>query len=221
MDRLRVSLDLPFDPDPKRWRELLRAIEQWDPMTRSGSLHRLTDPDPPEEEPWTAAREQELITRLAAGEQFAWTMFGTEDSDLGISAQVLAAYVEIGVTVSRPRDPAARLAELLRTLEGGLFPSLAMGWARETDDDELLMQGLHRLADVPPTLFLAGPILDRLGLRSELASVATAIEVVGGLLLAIADPWNPREPEGKRRRRAVGKALGITGGHSVRLLESG
>lgn len=217
MDRMRVSLDFPFDRSPERWADLLRRIEEWDQNTRAGSLNRLTDPDPPEEEPWTPARAAEAVTRLAEGRQFTWELFGADDSELGVSLRVLRDYVEVGVTVKRPDDPSKRVAELLRVLDGELFPHLTLAWARDTEDDELLMEGLHRLANAPPLLFLAAPILDRLGVRTALTAAAPAIEIAGGLLLAIADPWK-KDAEGKKRRKAIARVLGITASSPLSLL---
>jgi hypothetical protein len=213
---MHVSLDLPFDARPERWAHLLERIQEWDDETRPRSLHRLTDPEPPEEETWTPEREAEALRRLAAPERFSWQLFGADE--IGISLSVGQSYVEVSTITRRPTDAATRVAELLRSLQGGVFPRLAMAWAYETADDELLMQGLHRLADVPPVLFLDAAILDKLGARAEFAKARQVTAIADGLLLAIADPWKKRDPEGARQRRAVARILGISPSHPVALL---
>jgi hypothetical protein len=213
---MHVSLDLPFEAEPERWAQLLQRIQGWDEETRPRSLHRLTDPDPPEEEPWTPEREAEALRRLAEGERFSWQLFGADE--VAISLSVGRSYVGVSTITRRPPEASTRVAELLRSLQGGVFPRLAMAWAYETADDELLMQGLHRLADVPPVLFLDAAILDKLGARAELAKAGPATAIADGLLLSIADPWKKKDPEGARQRKAVARILGMSPSHPLSLL---
>jgi hypothetical protein len=214
-----ISLDFVQDGSPEAWSRLLERIVASDPSRRPVLLHRLTDTGAPEEEPWTPERAREIAERLARGPELSWSLF--TDEGPWIAIRKLAAHVNLRVAVSRPaKEAAATLVSLLKTLDGGLVPRFSMAWEDDSDDDELLLEGLHRLTGAAPVLHLEKALLDRLGAEAALRSAATAsIEVPGGVVFAIADPGRRNEPDAKRRRRAAAHAIGASATTPLRLLD--
>ena len=187
---------------------MLQQIIAWQPDLAPREIERSSDADAPDRpEPWTESREDELVA-LAAGDRWrSWTLYSA-DGALIVAHE--RASTKISVVLRHP-DPCAALTDLVTRLGALYVPSLAMAFDPESKQDEdLIEQGLERLADVPPTFFVDRQTSALIGGAAALSAGAREIrEVHGGLVVCVRDVFGRPTPEDRARSKTMRQQLGL------------
>jgi hypothetical protein len=206
-----------------QWEQTLRGLLAWDPALRPTALHRRDEPGGAPDEPWSDGRWPELARRCAIGGSWSWGLENRTGSGTSLDVAGGQHQVEILIAVDRPGDDlAAAFEALLDAVRGGAEP--ALGFLYDCADPgrgEFVFQGLHRLEQVPPLLYLDAAALQTLGGRHKLsAAPCRQVDTTGGgLLLDVADPW--RTSTATRERSAeVGRVLGISAASPASFLDA-
>ncbi len=180
---MTLALELCFSPDlaESTWLRLLDAIFAWRPALAPHELKRLSDPDAPHREPWTAAHRNELAHRLATENALAWTIVCANGSLLCVLG---SRFAKLSPLVKGPAaDLADELAALVEATAVVATPHIGMAYDPDSDDRALVTE---RLVGLPPVLFLGPGTPDievahrsvaggKLIVRSEAAVAALAL----------------------------------------------
>lgn len=207
-------------PDVGAWTAVLAALWAWEPRLFPSHVDPLTDLQVEQPEPWNSGQQAVLAQRLAASDTFSWLLFREDDEETGMQVVRRRHEVELSIRVPRPDDSAAEsLLRLLAALAGSVLPVIGMAFAGGSDDAELTMQGLRKLQDVPPLLYLDEWALERVGGRERIDRLAVPTQAApGGLLLVVRpDPWQSPTARERARILAIRQQLGITHAHPLTL----
>jgi hypothetical protein len=194
-----------------QWRRTLEGLLAWDPALRPTHVHRRDDPDASPDEPWSDVRWPELARRSAQRRSWSWGLENRSGSGTSLDIGSGLHQNDVLIAIDRPAgDLAERLLELLEAVRGGAEPALGLLYDC-ADGRQFVLQGLHRLAGVPPLLYLDATAVRRLGGMEHLRQApCRRVETAdGGLLLDVADPWRPQTPEDRGAAAAVERLLGI------------
>ncbi len=190
--RLRIELDFSPGRSADRFRRALLEIVAWRRELAPRSLERSSDADAPAEpEIWTDARWDDVAMLAAGDAPRSWSLFA---SDAALVVARERASTRISIVLPRPADdPFTLLASLLGELGTRDVPALAMAFDPESRDERFILQGIERLDDVPPILFLEGRLLASVGGAERLLSAAPEARSVAGGVLVRAGQDRARE----------------------------
>jgi hypothetical protein len=225
-DEKRVlGIELRFWPDPlpeERWAGALASVLGWEPRLQPTHVDRLTDLDAQEPEPWLDSYWKELARKCASEERFAWLLSRADAERIGMSVARRGAGVEMSLAVPRPpRDLRSYFLGLLEALKGVAPLAIAALFARDSDDEEIMSQGLRGIKDLPPWLYLDARALKRIGGITRLQDApCEVVDASGGLLLVSrSSPWGEPSLEEKERVKASKRYLGIRAARPLVLTE--
>jgi hypothetical protein len=214
--RQLLGIELRFRPYPaaQTWKQTLNALLAWEPQLRPTFVDKLSDPNAEEPEPWSEALADDLAHRCATEAFTSWLLFREDDEEIRLAVSRREVEVQFSLVAPRPaKDPVQYLFELLKGLSTGARPALGMLFDAESDDAEVIMQGLRGLRTVPPLLYVDLQASNYIGgvARLRNAPCETLDAPGGGVLLVIRRSlWRQPSPEEQARIEAVAKYLGIS-----------
>lgn len=208
--RLRIELCFPLDRTPEQYRQVLQQILAWRPDLAPRELERSSDADAPDRpEPWTDARWAEVAALAAGDRPRSWSLV-SEDGALVIARE--RACTRISIVMPRPSaDPFEVLVRLVERFEPRDVPAFAMAFDPESKQDEgLIMQGLERLADVPPVFYADRRTALALGGAGKLSSGAQEVrDVHGGVAVRVRRVYGRLTADDRARGKAMRSILGL------------
>lgn len=222
-DNQHLGIELRFRPmcAPEGWARALASVISWEPRLRPIAVTRLEDPDQ-RVLPWTDALAAELSRRCAELSPTDWLL--TPGPAGAITVSVRNREVAYSLALPRPSRPLpSYLLDLIRHFHSAPSPAIAMLFdLGNTDDGNLVFQGLHSLMQAPPYLYLDAAAVSRLGGHPNVREVVC--EVIDGpqgglLLITRSDPWQSPTVDERARSSAVEHHLGMGPGAALVLAD--
>lgn len=207
-DVLCIELRFRLEFSAEQWGRTLRAIVAWEPLLAPTHVHRRDDPSASPRERWSESLQPELEHRLARRMSWSWALEHLDGAETSLELGCGLHQADVRIALDRPADdPAERLLSLVVAVAGGAEP--ALGWAYDCfgSDAELAVQGLQRLVDLPPVLYLDARAVERVGGRDRVHGAPCRVLDApgGGAVLHVRDPYSPPTD----RDRSIRDLLGI------------
>lgn len=211
-----LGIELRFWPDPlptERWSAVLTSVLAWEPRLQPTHVDRLSDLEAQEPEPWLESYWEELARKCAAEERFAWLLSRADHERIAMLVACQGVGIETSLAVPQPpRDLRSYFLRLLEALKGAAPLAIAALFSRDSDDVEVMSQGLRGLKDLSPWLYLDMRAIERIGgvdwIRGASCEV---IDTPGGLLLVSRpSPWGAPSGEERKKVEEVKRYLGMS-----------
>jgi hypothetical protein len=207
-----LCVGLRFRPEfsARQWARTLRGILAWEPTLEPTHVTRRDDPSAPPREPWSDELWPVLGRRLAEEPSWSWALEHLDGAETSLEVGRGLHQADVLIALDRPAgDPAGRLLALHERIAGGAEP--ALGWAYDCHgpDAELAVQGLQRLVDLAPVLYLDARAVEHVGGRERLRVAPCRVldAPAGGLLLHVRDPFSPPTETDRRVAELLGLPL--------------
>ena len=152
---LGIELRLRSVPSAADWRRGYDQILAWQPGLHPSLLYRNSDSQAVDPEPWREDLIPSLADGLAELSYFSWMLYRPDIEDQRLTFRRMGD--EIGVSIAFPwggDDLPVAFINLIDRLQACIPPSLGMLFDANTEDAEVIQQGLSGLKNLPALLYV-------------------------------------------------------------------